>query len=138
MSENYVFYSESVSNPYGGSPAVPGSIFYTHSVSVSAAHSTANAVGYQLPPGPMYSYPQSHPSSSRPSYSIPTPPSSKDDGPPPAKHHAGMYMGQGNLPSIPSRSQFFIHTPSRKILTRYLDYAGHVPRNPGPPMSQGS
>jgi len=109
--------SKNVSNPYGGSPAVPGSIFYTHSVSVSAAHSAANTVGYQLPPGSMYSYPQSHPSSSRPSYSIQTPPSSKDDGPPPTKHHASMYMGQGSLPSIPSRS--------------------HVPRNPGPPMSQG-
>ena len=85
----------------------------------------------------MYSYPQSHPSSSRPSYSIQTPPSSKDDGQPPAKHHAGMYMGQGNMPSIPPRSECFIYFRSREMLTPYLCYAGHVPRNPGPPMSQG-
>lgn len=84
---------ESVGNPYGGSPAVPGSIFYTHSVSVSAAHSAANS--YQLPPGAMYSYPPGPSASSRPSFSIPNSMGSKEDAPPTPKHHAGIFVGQG-------------------------------------------
>jgi hypothetical protein len=87
---------ESIGSPYGGSPAVPGSIFYTHSVSVSAAHSAASA-GYQLPPGSMYSYPN-HSATSRPTYSVQTPTSSKDD----VKHHA-VYVGQGNV--LPQNAQ---------------------------------
>lgn len=94
-----MFSLESIGSPYGGSPAVPGSIFYTHSVSVSAAHSAASA-GYQLPPGSLYSYPNQS-ASSRPTYSVQTPTSSKDD----AKHHATVYVGQGNvLPQNPQRS----------------------------------
>ncbi|EFX73359.1 hypothetical protein DAPPUDRAFT_227122 [Daphnia pulex] len=104
--------SKSIGSPYGGSPAVPGSIFYTHSVSVSAAHSAASA-GYQLPPGSMYSYPN-HSGSSRPTYSVQTPASSKDDG----KHHATVYVGQGNVLS---------QNAQRSIPTR----------NSGPSLNQG-
>lgn len=103
-------------SPYGGSPAVPGSIFYTHSVSVSAAHSAASG-GYQLPPGSMYSYP-THSSSSRPTYSVQTPVSSKDDASSAPKHHSAVYVGQGNvLPQNPQRSV--------------------PPRNSGPSLNQG-
>lgn len=95
---------EGTGSPYGGSPAVPGSIFYTHSVSVSAAHSAASG-GYQLPPGSMYSYP-THSSSSRPTYSVQTPVSSKDDASSAPKHHSAVYVGQGNvLPQNPQRSK---------------------------------
>lgn len=92
---------ENVGNPYGGNPAVPGSIFYTHSVSVSAAHSAASG-GYQIPPGGMYSYPPSHTSSSRPSYTVQAPTGAKDDIST-TKHHAAIYVGQGNV--IPPNSQ---------------------------------
>ncbi|XP_057373083.1 trithorax group protein osa-like isoform X1 [Daphnia carinata] len=103
-------------SPYGGSPAVPGSIFYTHSVSVSAAHSAASG-GYQLPPGSMYSYP-THSSSSRPTYSVQTPVSSKDDASSASKHHSAVYVGQGNvLPQNPQRNV--------------------PPRNSGPSLNQG-
>lgn len=99
---------ESLGNPYGGSPAVPGSIFYTHSVSVSAAHSAANGA-YQLPPGTMYSYPPSHSSSSRSTYSVQAPSGSKDD--PTPKHHTAVYVGQGTaLPQNPQRSRLNLVT----------------------------
>ena len=76
------FLLESIGNPYGGSPAVPGSIFYTHSVSVSAA----SGAGYQLPaPGSMYNYASSRPSS------YPLSAASKEELPSP-KHP--VYVGQ--------------------------------------------
>jgi hypothetical protein len=50
----------------------------------------------------MYSYPN-HSGSSRPTYSVQTPASSKDDG----KHHATVYVGQGNvLSQNAQRSKF--------------------------------
>ena len=130
-------FTESVGNPYGGSPAAPGSIFYTHSVSVSAAHSAT--AGYSL--GSMYSYPSGHSSASRPSYPSQGPSVPKDEGPIP-KHHPpppGMYLSHGPSPQMPPRSE----RPSELGFRGPADglplpIGGHIARNTAPPMSQGA
>jgi len=130
------FNPKSVGNPYGGSPAAPGSIFYTHSVSVSAAHSAT--AGYSL--GSMYSYPSGHSSASRPSYPSQGPSVPKDEGPIP-KHHPpppGMYLSHGPSPQMPPRSE----RPSELGFRGPADglplpIGGHMARNTAPPMSQG-
>lgn len=109
--------SKNVGNSYTSNhPVPPGSIFYTHSLSVSAAHNASNA-SYQIPALSSFSYP-STPSSapSRPSFSTQVNLSSKDDGT--VAKHANPFIGQGSsLSQMPQRA--------------------HMPRSTGQPLAQG-